>query len=219
MRASGTAQVVERVTTLLGKAPLDHYCPVKVKQGRKGGRRDEGQNHLAPNSSPAPHILNVALAPDPLPWPPHRHAPWNDLKGISPSCPSLPPCIISSPRWWPGCHHLFCSVRAGCNLVWLQLQGSLGLSWVTHLFPSTLSNQHGHRHTWSMERLLTGDSISHTRCSVLGWHPLVPHGLEMPHGPPVQQPQSSGLLCFLVMLMAKIITTIFVFFFFLIFFT
>lgn len=98
MRASGTAQVVERVTALLGKATLAPCCPLKVKQERKEGRREEGQNLAAPYSSPAPYILSVTLAPDPLPWPSHHHAPWTELKGNSPSHPSLPPCNTPPPQ-------------------------------------------------------------------------------------------------------------------------
>jgi len=50
---------VQGVITLRGKAPLDRYCLLKVKQGRKEGRREEGQNHSAPDLSPVPHTLNT----------------------------------------------------------------------------------------------------------------------------------------------------------------
>lgn len=159
---------MERVTTLLGKAPLDHYCPLEAKQGRKEERKEEGQNRSAPPTFPQP--LTSSIPCDPGSKPPHHHAPWTDLKAMSPSCPSLPPCSTSSPRWWPG---LLPLPQCKGSLVWLQL---LQLSWVTHLFPYTLSNHHSHRHTCSMERPLTGDSISHASCSALGWHPVVPSG-------------------------------------------
>lgn len=197
------------LASLSSKGYVD-LLSIKVKQRRKDGGRAEPLSSFPPHpftphppSRPlASHILNVILVRDPLSWSPHRNAPYTDLKDISPFCPSLPHAAPVTPGGG--------QVSTTSLTVWGLEVPTAGLL-RAFLDYATLS-LHLEEPAWPQTHLLNGrtfDREQYARYSVLGWHPVVPPRLEMCHGPPVQQSKFTIFLCFLVMWMAKIITTSF----------
>lgn len=163
-----------RLLSLPVKAPLDHYYPRKVQQGRKEGRR-KGRNTQYP-------ALSQPLTSSTWPW----------LLSLCPGLPTSSPHTLTlraSPHPPPTLLTGGGQVCTTPSTVWGQESAQCGSSCeAPRGFPGLPTS---FLTLWATSAAAgtaapSGTAVSHARCVLLGWHPVVPPGLEVPHRP-VQQ--------------------------------